>query len=69
MQETISFAFVTQSCFSVPKEVNLKSTHYLIMKIYSERELQSIATSHSADIYYNNFMKIYRKCKSAPYFF
>ena len=42
----ISLAFITQSYFSVPKEVRLNSTHYLIMKIHRKRELQSIATSH-----------------------
>ena len=29
----ISIVFVTQSYFSVPKDVRLNSTHYLIMKI------------------------------------
>ena len=29
----ISLAFITQSYFSVPQDVRLNSTHYLIMKI------------------------------------
>ena len=29
----ISLVFITQSCFSVPKDVRLNSTHDLIMKI------------------------------------
>ena len=36
----ISLVFITQSYFSVPKEVRLNYTHYLIMKIHNERELQ-----------------------------
>ena len=28
-----------------------------------------IATNHSADIDYKDFMKIYRKCKNEPYSF
>ena len=32
-QLNISIVFVTQSYFSVPKDVRLNSTHYLIMKI------------------------------------
>ena len=36
----ISLVFITQSYFSVPKEVRLNSTHYLIMKIHCKRELQ-----------------------------
>ena len=35
----ISLVFITQSYFSVPKEVRLNSTHYLIMKIDNKREL------------------------------
>ena len=35
----ISLVFITQSYFSVPKEVRLNSTHYLIMKINDKREL------------------------------
>ena len=35
----ISLVFITQSYFSVPKDVRLNSTHYLIMKINNKREL------------------------------
>ena len=35
----ISLVFTTQSYFSIPKEVRLNSTHYLIMKINNKREL------------------------------
>ena len=57
----ISLVFITQSYFSVPKDVRLNSTH-LIMKINNKRELQNIAINHSADIDYKDFMKIYRDC-------
>ena len=65
----ISLVFITQSYFSVPKDVRLNSTHYLIMKINNKRELQNIAINHSADIGYQNFMKIYRECTKEPYTF
>ena len=58
----ISLVFITQSYFSVPKDVRLNSTHYLIMKINNKRELQNIAINHSADIDYKGFMKIYKEC-------
>ena len=35
----ISPVFITQSYFSVPKEVRLNCTHYVIMKIHNKREL------------------------------
>ena len=65
----ISLVFITQSYFSVPKEVRLNSTHYLIMKIHNRRELQQIAIDHSADIDYKDFLKIYRNCAKEPYSF
>ena len=55
----ISLVFITQSCFSVPKDIRLNSTHYLIMKINNKRELQNTAINHSADIDYQDFIKIY----------
>ena len=45
-QLKISIAFSTQSCFKVPKDVKLNSTHFLIMKIPNKRELQQIALNH-----------------------
>ena len=33
----ISLVFITQSYFSVPKDVRLSSAHYLIMKINNKR--------------------------------
>ena len=65
----ISIVFITQSYFSVPKDVRLNSTHYLIMKINNKRELQNIVINHSADIDYKDFMKIYRECTKEPFNF
>ena len=55
----ISLVFITQSYFSVQKDVRLNSTHYLIMKISNKRELQNIVINHCADIDYKGFLKIY----------
>ena len=63
----ISLVFITQPYFSVPKDVRLNSTHYLVMKINNKRELQNIAINHSADIDYQDFIKIYRECIKGPY--
>ena len=62
----ISLVFITQSYFSVPKDVRLNTAHYFIMKINNKRELQNIATDHSADIDYKDFMKIYIECTKEP---
>ena len=66
---SISLVFITQSYFFVPKDVRLNSTHYLIMKINNRKELQNIAINHSADIDYQDFIKIYRECTKEPYNF
>ena len=65
----ISLVFITQSYFSVPTDVRLDSTHYLIMKINLRKELQNIAINHSADLDSKDFMKIYRECTKEPYSF
>ena len=52
----ISFVFVTQSYFKVPKDIRLNSTHFFIMKIPNERELQQIALNHSSDISSKDFI-------------
>ena len=65
----ILLVFITQFHFSVPENVRLNSTHYLIMKIHKRSELQNIAINHSADIDYEDFIKIYRECTKEPFFF
>ena len=45
----MSLAFITQSYFSVAKDVRLNSTHYLIMKMNNRRELQNIAIPYKND--------------------
>ena len=63
----IFLVFITQSYFSVPKDIRLNSTHYFIVKINNKRELQNIAINHSADIDHKDFMKTYRECTKEPY--
>ena len=64
----ISLVFINQSYFSVPIDVRLNSTHYLIMN-NNKGELQNIANNHSADIDYKDFMKIYRESIKEPFNF
>ena len=44
----ISLYFLTQSCFSVPKDVRLNCTHHVIFKLNNKRELKNMAINHSA---------------------
>ena len=52
----ISLVFITKSYFKVPKDVRLNSTHFFIIKISNERELQRIALNHSSDISSKDFI-------------
>ena len=42
----ISLVFITQSCFKVPKDVRLNTSHFFITKISNKREFQQIAINH-----------------------
>ena len=46
----ISFVFITQTCFALPKNARLNLTHYFGMKIPNKRELQQVVFNHSSDI-------------------
>ena len=60
---------ITQSYFKVPKDVRLNSTHFFIMKIPNERELQQTALNHSSDIDFRDFIQIYKRCTAELYSF
>ena len=66
----ISLCFVTQYSFSVPKDVRLNCTHYIIFKLNNKRELENIAINHSADIDYKDTTqpvdKIFKKNFNDP---
>ena len=64
----MSLVFITQSYFSIPRDIILNSKHYLIMNIHNKRQLQNFAINHLVDIDYKDFVKIYRECIKEPYF-
>ena len=64
----ISLVFVSQSSFAALKNIRVNSTHYFVMKIPNKRDLQQIAFSNSSDINFENFMNLYKKCTTEPYF-
>ena len=52
---------MSHSHFKVPKILTLHASHYFIMKIPNKRELQQIASHHSSDIDFKDFMKLILK--------
>ena len=65
----ISLCFLTQSYFSVPKDVRLNCTHNILFKLNNKRELQNIGINDSSDIDFRDFIKIYRYCTKEPFNF
>ena len=65
----ISLVFLLQSYFKVPKTIRLNATHYFIMKTPNKRELQQIASSHSSDIGFKDFMKLHKDYTEELYSF
>ena len=65
----ISFVFITQSYFMVPKDVRLNTTHFFIAKIPNKRELQKLAINHSSEIDVKEFINIYKKYIDEPFSF
>ena len=63
----ISRVFITQSYFSLPKNVRLNSTYYLVMKTNNRKKLQNIVINHSTDIDFKDFMKIYTEYTKEPF--
>ena len=55
---SISFVFITQFYFVIPKYIRLTSAHYVIMKVLQKRELQQITFNHSSGINFKYFMNL-----------
>ena len=63
----ISFVFLIQSYFAVPKNIRLNFTHYFILKIPHKQEFSQILFNYSSDIDFRNFMNLYKKYTVKPY--
>ena len=68
----ICLVIITQSYFTVSKNVRLNSTHYFVIKIPNKRKLQQTAFNHSSDTNLEDFMNLfylYKKSTVEPYSF
>ena len=63
-----SLVFITQSCFTVPKNIRLNTTLWFVMKIPNKGELQQIPFNHSSDIDFQEFINLYKKCTEKLYY-
>ena len=65
----ISIVFITQSYFRTSTDAKLNSTHYILMKISTKKELTSIAEENSGHLDFKDILKIYNYCTNEPYSF
>ena len=56
----ISPVFITQSYFKIPKDDELKSAHYFIVKISNKQELQQSTINYLSDIEFKGYMKLFQ---------
>ena len=54
----VSIVFITQSYFRALTDAKLNSTHYILMKIGSKKELKSIAEEKSGHLDDKDFLKM-----------
>ena len=54
----ISIVFITQTYFRTPKDVRLNTTHYILMKIGTKKELKNIAEENSGHLDFKDFKNI-----------
>ena len=66
---SICLVFTSQSYFAVSKNIRLTSTHYFIVKIPNEEELQQIVFNNSSDIDFKYFINLYKKFTAKPFSF
>ena len=70
MQEIKYFTCIYHSVlFFCSKRCKIKFDSLFDCENINRKELQNIAINHSAEIHYQDFMKIYRKCTEELYSF
>ena len=65
----VSIVFITQSYSKALKDARLNSTHYILMRIGSKKELKRIAEEKFGHLDYKDFLKMYNYCTEDPYSF
>ena len=53
----------------MPITIRLNATHYFIVKISNKKEIQQIASNHSPETDFKDFMKLYKEYTKEPYSF
>jgi hypothetical protein len=62
-KQNASIVFVSQSFFSIPKDIRLNCDYFILTKISNKKELTEIAKDHTTD----KFHEIYETATRDPY--
>ena len=65
----ISFVLFIQHYLGGSRNIRPNSRHYFIMQIPNKGHLQQNAFNLSSDIDFQEFMNLYKKCTTKPYYF
>ena len=66
-KQNASIIFISQSYFSIPKNIRLNCDYFVITKMGNKKELIEIAKDHTTDINNDKFKEIYREATKDPY--
>lgn len=68
-KKNCSYIFISQSYFSIQRQVRLQLSSIILMKLNDTTEIDRIARMVATDVSKNKFMKLYRKCVKEPFGF
>lgn len=68
-KKNCSIFYLSQSYFSIPKNVRLQMNYFIIFNIPSRKELIELSKDHATDVEHKEFIKIYQECTREPYSF
>jgi hypothetical protein len=66
-KQNASIIFISQSYFSIPKNIRLNCDYFVITKMGNKKELIEIAKDHTTDINNDKFKEIYREATKDHY--
>ncbi len=66
-KQNASIVFISQSYFSIPKNIRINCDYFVITKTSHKKDLIEIAKDNTTDITHEEFLKIYRDATREPY--
>ena len=68
-KQNASIVFISQSYFSIPKDIRLNCDYFILTRIGNKKELTEIAKDHTIEITTDQFYDMYRIVNRVPFSF